>query len=173
MSEYGFERRLLAGIRYARSFIESSIDRRTLLEIIEMARWAPSIGNIQPWEIIVIDDIMEIKKIARMHPSGRLFHNAAALLAVVVNPEITPHYLVDAGSLIAYLALAASIHGYDIMIIPLNNDPVIRSELNIPPKLYLVGIVAIGKKAPLTTPHIMSRKPIHSIVHYNKYGLKH
>ncbi len=173
MSSYGFERRLLAGIRYARGFTKTSIDRRVLMEIIEMARWAPSIGNIQPWEVIIVDDPIQINKLTRMHPSGRLFSNASALFIVVANPESTPHYLIDAGSLLAYLALASSISGLDIMIIPLNNDPVIKAELNIPPKLYLAGMIAVGRRAPTTTPLIMPRKPIHNIIHYNKYGLKH
>ncbi len=167
-----YERRILAGIRYSRLFVETSIDRRDILEIVEMARWAPSIGNIQPWELVIVDDKLLIHKLSRLHPAGRLFEKAAVLFFIVTHPEQSPHHLIDGGSLMAYLMLASSIKGYGVFPLQLQDDPVFKSELNIPPKLYLLGLVAVGKPAPGLR-SFQPRKPLEAIIYYNKYGLRH
>ncbi len=41
--------------RSIRAFLPDPVQREKILKIIELARWAPSWGNIQPWEIIVAD----------------------------------------------------------------------------------------------------------------------
>lgn len=41
--------------RSIRAFLPDPVPREKILKIIEIARWAPSWGNIQPWEIIVAD----------------------------------------------------------------------------------------------------------------------
>ncbi len=37
-----------------RSFINRPVDQELILDILDTARWAPSGGNIQPWEVIVV-----------------------------------------------------------------------------------------------------------------------
>jgi nitroreductase len=170
--EYDYERRILAGIKYARRFTGESISKRDILEIIEMAKWAPSIGNIQPWEIIVVDDPLSIRKLSRLHPLGRIYDRAGALFFIVTDPEQSPHHLIDGGSLSAYIALASSIKNYTVLIIGLNDDPAFKTELNIPPKKYLLSMIAIGKSKPGDY-IIYPRKPTESIIYYNKHGLRY
>lgn len=172
MSDYSYERRILAGIQYARLFTPTKMDRREITEILEMSRWAPSIANIQPWEIIAVDDPIEIHRISRLHPAGRLFEEAAVLFFIVTNPDASPHHILDAGSITSYIALASSIRGWSVMIFGLQDDPVIKSELNIPPRLYLASMVAVGKRASTIT-YMTPRKPLNAIVYFNKYGLRH
>jgi nitroreductase len=38
-----------------RAFLPDPVSRSTVSEIVELARWSPSWGNTQPWEIIVAD----------------------------------------------------------------------------------------------------------------------
>ena len=38
-----------------RAFRPDSVPRETISRIVELARWAPSWGNTQPWEIVVAD----------------------------------------------------------------------------------------------------------------------
>ncbi len=171
MNEYDYERKILASIRFAHRFSGEKIHYMEITSIIEMARWAPSIGNIQPWELVVVDDPMEIRKLARLHPAGRIYDRAGALVFIVTDPRQSPHHIIDGGSLMSYLALAASIKGYSVLLINLDNDSVLRTELNIPPTKYLLGLVAIGKDVSGYTA-IPPRKPLETIVHHNKYGLR-
>ena len=171
MSEYGYARKIIASIRYARRFSGETIDYNELRSIVEMARWAPSIGNVQPWEIIIVDDPVEIKKLSRLHPSGLIYEKAGALFFVVTDPAQSPHHIIDGGSLMAYLALASSIKGYSVMLINLEDNHVFKTELNIPPSKYLLGLVAIGREAPGAST-IAPRKPLEYIIYRNKYGLR-
>jgi nitroreductase len=41
--------------RSIRAFLPDPVPREKIIKILEIARWAPSWGNIQPWEIVVAD----------------------------------------------------------------------------------------------------------------------
>ncbi len=43
------------GRRSIRAFLPDPVPREKILKIAEIARWAPSWGNTQPWEIVVAD----------------------------------------------------------------------------------------------------------------------
>lgn len=45
----------ILGRRSIRAFLPEQVPRGKILQIIEMARWVPSWGNTQPWEIVVAD----------------------------------------------------------------------------------------------------------------------
>ena len=41
--------------RSIRAFLPDPVPREKIIKIIDISRWAPSWGNIQPWEIVVAD----------------------------------------------------------------------------------------------------------------------
>ncbi len=41
--------------RSIRGFLTDPVPREKIMRIVELARWAPSWGNIQPWQIVVAD----------------------------------------------------------------------------------------------------------------------
>ena len=41
--------------RSVRAFLPDPVPRETITKIVELARWAPSWGNTQPWEVVVAD----------------------------------------------------------------------------------------------------------------------
>jgi nitroreductase len=43
------------GRRSIRAFLPDPVPRDTITEIVDLARWSPSWGNTQPWEIVVAD----------------------------------------------------------------------------------------------------------------------
>jgi nitroreductase len=43
------------GRRSVRLFLPVPVPRETITRIVDLARWAPSWGNTQPWEIVVAD----------------------------------------------------------------------------------------------------------------------
>ncbi|GEM_PF-3660799 len=166
-----YERRIFTNIRYALGFIDEPVPRETVLRILDTARWAPSIGFIQPWEIIVIDDKFMIKKIAGVLPIGRRIHNAPVYVVIVTDPRIAPNtHLVDGGSLATYIMVQASLHGLAVYPVYLNNDPIVRSILGIPAHLYLHTLIAIGK--PASRVPIRQPKTLNTILYHNRYGIR-
>jgi nitroreductase len=45
----------ILGRRSIRAFLPDPVPREKIRSIVELARWAPSWGNTQPWEIVVAD----------------------------------------------------------------------------------------------------------------------
>lgn len=45
----------IRGRRSVRYFLPDAVPRETITKIVDLARWAPSWGNTQPWEIVVAD----------------------------------------------------------------------------------------------------------------------
>lgn len=43
------------GRRSIRAFLPDPVPRETITRLVDLARWAPSWGNTQPWEIVVAD----------------------------------------------------------------------------------------------------------------------
>lgn len=43
------------GRRSIRAFLPDPVPRETITKLVELARWAPSWGNTQPWEVVVAD----------------------------------------------------------------------------------------------------------------------
>ena len=41
--------------RSIRAFLPDPVPREKIQKIVETARWAPSWGNTQPWEIVIAD----------------------------------------------------------------------------------------------------------------------
>lgn len=50
--------------RTIRKFIDKPIPKEVILKIIDIARWAPSAHNSQPWQFIIITDAEVKKKLA-------------------------------------------------------------------------------------------------------------
>ena len=46
---------VIRGRRSVRLFLPDPVPRDTITRIVDLARWAPSWGNTQPWEIVVAD----------------------------------------------------------------------------------------------------------------------
>lgn len=171
MSGFNYERRLIANVKFTTRFTGDKVDLNDLIDIVDMARWAPSIGNIQPWEIILIHDPIEIKKLSTLHPRGRVLERASAIYVIVTDPEASKYHLIDGGSILTYLTLAASIKGFSIYILLLEDDYVFKVELNIPPNRYLLGLVAVGKGVEGYT-QVPLKKAVRDILYLNKHGFK-
>ncbi len=60
----------LLGRRSIRAFLPDPVPREKITRIVEAARWAPSWGNTQPWEVVVADG-------QRAQELARLFQDEA------------------------------------------------------------------------------------------------
>ena len=56
--------------RSIRAFLSEPVARERIERAVEVARWAPSWGNTQPWEVVVADG-------AKAQELGRLFEEEA------------------------------------------------------------------------------------------------
>ncbi|MFH1112426.1 MAG: nitroreductase [Pseudomonadota bacterium] len=65
----------IQGRRSIRAFLPDPVPRETIGKIVDLARWAPSWGNTQPWEVVAADG-EKAKELARLfEEAGRALTN--------------------------------------------------------------------------------------------------
>jgi nitroreductase len=77
----------IKGRRSVRSFKgEKNVPEETVEELIDAARWAPSAGNIQPWEFIIVRN-PDIKEKLAEAASNQSFLEEAPVVIIVCADE--------------------------------------------------------------------------------------
>ena len=163
---------LLLTRRSIRKFKKEPIDMKIILKILDIARWAPSAKNRQPWEFIIITNKDTLKSLGSLAPPTRHLLGASAAIAIVVDPNLAPlTHLVDGACTTMYILLAAHALGLGgVWINALRYQDEIRKILNIPKDKVPVAIVALGW--PDESPAPRPRKELRDLVHIEKYGKK-
>ena len=87
---------VVAGRRSVRKYREEEVPAELLDQVLEAVRWAPSGGNIQPWEVIVVRD-PETKRalqetLGGYNPARKAVVNAPVLLVLCGKVKIPDAY---------------------------------------------------------------------------------
>jgi nitroreductase len=165
--------------RSIRSYKEKSITSEKIDMLVESALRAPSSRGFNPWEFIVVTDTGLLDKLSKAKPHGASFLKHAPLgIVVCADPEKCDVWVEDASIASIFIHLAAESIGLGscwIQIRKRMHDNIktaqeyVRSLLNIPEKLNVESIIAIGYPAEKKPPH-----PEESLqyekVFYNRYG---
>ena len=99
--------------RNVRQYTDEPIARQNLERILEAGRRAPSSGNWQPWNFVVVTDREQLIELAKVwDPGGRHIARSAATIALVARePEDERHrdwLMYDLGQATANVMLAAA-----------------------------------------------------------------
>jgi nitroreductase len=76
----------IEGRRSVRAFKNRRVSREIIDKLIDEARWAPSAGNVQPWEFVVVRD-EEVKTQLANAASDQAFIKEAPVFIVVCADE--------------------------------------------------------------------------------------
>lgn len=147
--------RIIKTRRSIRRFKKQRIARSTLIELFDVARSAPSAGNRQPVEYIVVDEPGTVQKVfeqlawaafvqpRRDPPQGG---EPVAYIIVLVNKDIElgDFGRVDAAAAIENILLAAWSKGVASCWLGSVQRDNIRELLGIPAKLQVDSVVALG-----------------------------
>jgi len=155
--------------RSIRKFKDKEVSKDILLKILDIARYAPSARNAQPWEYIVITDKSIIRELSKTRGlASKPLENAAAAIAVVTDPSISPNtHMIDGACTTMYILLAAHALGLGAVWINALDHPVMKKILRIPESKFLLCIIALGY--PDEKPKAKPRKPLNELVHYETY----
>lgn len=158
--------------RSIRKYRDEEVSEELLLELLDVARWAPSGGNRQPWEFILIRNSKVIRELSKCSTGAKPLENAKAAVAVVVDSRISPRtYLLDGANATLYILLAA--HALNLGGVWINalENVEMKKILRIPDDKVLVSIVALGW--PSEEPKPKPRKSLEELLHVDYYGEKH
>jgi nitroreductase len=157
--------------RSIRRYKTTPVEEDKLNTVLEAARWAPSAGNRQPWEFVVVKDSNIRRKVADAAPYGKFIADAPVLIAVVVDPSKDPaHYIEDGAIATTHILLSAHAIGLGTCWVgafgsPYEND--VKKVLDIPQNLRILSLVSLGYPAEERT---STRRDLKDIVHHEKYG---
>ena len=158
--------------RSIRRFKPEAPPRDLVLRAIDVARYAPSAKNTQPWRFIIVDNPEVKAKLASIHTGASPLKNAPLAVVVACHVDESPtSYMLDCANATIYFLLAVHALGLGaVWIQALRDIEVIRKTLNLPDSAIPVAIIALGY--PDENPSPKPRKPLGEIVFLNKYGNK-
>ena len=157
--------------RSIRKYKAAPVEDEKLNKVLEAARWAPSAGNRQPWEFVVVKDPSIRRRIADVAPYGGFIADAPVMIAVVVDPRKDPtHYIEDGAIATTHIMLAA--HALDLGTCWVGAfgsayEDDAKRVLDVSPNLRVLSLVSLGYPAEERT---STRKDLREIEHYEQYG---
>jgi len=162
----------IRGRRSVRRFREGRVPDEHLRLILEAATWAPSAGNAQPWEFVVVRDRSTIEKV-KMFSSG-LSGDPDTLVVVCLNRRRVrgrgSHEVIaimDVAMAAQNMMLAAYSLGIGSCPVASFSKAAVRELLEIPEHVEPVLIVSLGY--PEEWPRPPARRPLEEVVHYERY----
>ena len=173
------------GRRSIRKYTRRRIENSVLEEILDLARYAPSSMNGQPWTFAVVRDeetkrkLVEIKNkycpIEKQEYRADFLLNASAIVVVCVDKEKSCDREIENGVLAAAnLLLAAHARGLGSVYMSAyrKDEPAVSREireiLGIPPRIDPISILPLGY--PDETPEPKNMESIHGLVSYECFG---
>jgi len=157
--------------RSIRVYKDKEVEPEKLLACLEAARWAPSAGNGQPWEFLVVTDDETRRKLSGVHPYARFLVKAPAILAFIADPTKSQRTCsIDASLAAENFMLAAHAMGLGTCwagVYDTNLETPIKGVLGIPKELRVLCLISVGY--PDESPS-KDRVPLNQITHWEEYG---
>ena len=138
--------------RSVRRYKEKPFPMEELTLLVEAARWAPSAGNSQPWEFVLINDEKTVRALKSVSPGW--LKPAPALIVMCINKKRkTDWSLIDVGAAMQNILLYA--HSRDYGCCPIGSFVVdtVKELLELPQHLEPVLFITVGisdEKPPAT-----------------------
>jgi len=140
--------------RSVRSYTDQPVPEHVLTGLLEAAMSAPSAGNQQPWQFVIIDDRDKLRAIQQVHPySGMLGHAPVAILICgdLSRERFKGFWVQDCSAAVQNLLIAARAQGVGAVwlgVYPLE-DRVngLRDIFGLPETIVPLAVVSVGYPA--------------------------
>jgi len=164
--------------RSVRRFSEEPVSPEALEKVLTAARWAPSWVNVQPWKIVVVEDLQRKEALKATllpnNPAAKGFEQAPVLLVLIGEKgksglygstfatDKGDWYLFDLGIAAQNIALAACALGLGTVHVGAMNHKAAAAVLGVPEGFEVVEILPLGH--PAFEPKAPPRKELTSFV---------
>jgi len=159
--------------RSIRRFTSEPVPDDAIKALLEAAMSAPSAGNQQPWEFVVIKDRAVLDKIPDVHPHAQMCRQAPAAIVVCGNLERDTHrgfWVQDCAAATQNILIAATDQGLGSVWCGVHprEDRVsgLRNLLNLPDHVIPLALIPIGHPAEKKAP---SERFDPARIHYDKW----
>ena len=164
---------VLRSRRSIRAFLDRSIEQAKLRQILEAANGAPSAGNLQAYEIVLVHDPKIKRALARAALDQEFVAAAPVVLVFCAHPSRSAakygprgenlYCVQDATIACAYAQLAATALGLGTVWVGAFDTKAVGQVLRIPPDGRAVALLPIGYPAELPEP--TPRRRLNELVH--------
>lgn len=159
--------------RSVRAFTSQPVSEKQVYQLIDAAGWAPSAGNVQPWEFIIVRSAETKRKLAEA-ALNQIFIKEAPVVIVVCANEIRSgqrygsrgvnlYCLQDTAAATQNLLLAVYALGLAACWVGAFQEEEAKNVLNTPTGIRPVAIVPIGH--PIERPTSRLKRPINEFIH--------
>jgi len=163
--------------RSVRRFRGDPVPDEALRLILEAATWAPSAGNLQPWELIVVRDEEVKLKLARAALHQMWIAEAPIVIVACANERRSQlgygergrrlYCICDVSAAIQNMLLAAHALGLGSCWVGAFHDDEVSEILGLPPGVRPIAILPIGY--PAESPSPPPRRSLREVVHVDRY----
>jgi nitroreductase len=157
---------LIKSRRSVRKFKNQKVSKKTVEDLLESGRWAPSGLNNQPWRFMVKDSA-EKDQLAEYTKFSQIIKEADKLILVFLDKKSLysrPKDLMAIGACIQNILLYAHSLGLGSCWLGeiLNQSQQIQAKLQTPPELELLAAIAVGVPEEEVSPK--DRKPLKDLI---------
>jgi len=166
--------------RSVRAFTDEPVTEKEIEKLIEAARWAPSAGNMQSWEFIIVRDPKIKQGLCKAALDQEFIKKAPVVIVVCANPMrsaqrygsrgINLYCLQDTAAATQNILLAAYAMGLATCWVGAFDEQKAKETLGVPEGVRPVAIVPVGHSA--EQPRIRSRRQLSEIIHHETFGGK-
>lgn len=171
---------MLKSIRERRSirrFKRKSVNENAIERLIDAARWAPSAGNLQPWEFVVIRTPETKKKLAEAALEQSILEEAPVTIIICADEQRsaqrygergrTLYCLQDTAAAAQNIHLAAHSLGLATCWVGAFDENKVAKIIAAPPQVRPIIMIPIGYAA--ESPEPRRRRSVEEIMHQEKY----
>ena len=159
--------------RSIRKYTKSPVSKSDIEELLKAAMAAPSAGNQQPWEFVVVKDKTILAEITKVHPYSQMLMQAALAIVVCADTDKEKHkgyWVQDCSAATENILIEAQYLGLGAVWLGVypREDRVkgVKKILNLPDRIIPLSIISLGHPAEEREP---SNRYDKSRIHINKW----
>ena len=166
--------------RSVRKYSDKEVEKEKILALLEAAQWAPSAGNKQPLEIVVVDDAETKNLLVEAALKQKFIAEAPIVFVICANVERTAsrygergtllYCLQDTAASVQNVLLLAKAQGLSTCWIGAFDEQKVKDICSIPDEIRAVAMIPIAYPASLEERPAPPRMELKKIVYGNVYG---
>jgi nitroreductase len=163
--------------RSVRAYSDEKVSEEDVERLIDAARWAPSAGNIQPWEFVVVKDAETKRKLSDAALNQTFIEEAPVVIVVCADLNRSSssygsrgenlYGIQDTAAATENILLAAQELGLATCWVGAFHENEVAKAMKAPRNMRPVAIVTVGH--PAEGPTAPYKRPVDEIVHYEAF----
>jgi nitroreductase len=164
--------------RSVRSYAKDPVTEDELNRILEAVNAAPSAGNLQAYEVVVVTKTSTKKKLAKAALGQNFIAEAPVVLVFLANPRRSEHeYGIRGRELYCILDVAIAAEHAHLSCVPLGlssvwvgafSEEAVAEAVSAPPYMRPICLLPVGR--PRQTPAPAPRRALGDLVHKERVG---